>query len=193
MQSRSHSIALVDDQTTGPRAPARPAALAPVAAPPLGVGTRTRPPRPIRFTPSRTDAVPAPPAELQTANDQPSLLARVGAWVFIAIGWAIFAAWWVIVLQRESARALGTALGLLAAILVTSAIAMTLWTRHNIRIAKKGKRGHSSRFIPMHWDRDTLGRRLAFPDAEGARTAGEVRVVLEGNTKRYVVVDAEEL
>lgn len=70
---------------------------------------------------------------------------------------------------------------------------MTLWTRHNIRIAKKGKRGRSSLFIPMQWERDTLGRPLDLPMGDAARIAPEVRVVLNGNTKAYVVVDAEEL
>jgi hypothetical protein len=70
---------------------------------------------------------------------------------------------------------------------------MSLWTWHNIRIAKKGKRGRSSMFIPMHWERDTLGRSLALPDDDAARTAAEVRVVLKNNVKTYVVPDGEEL
>ena len=87
----------------------------------------------------------------------------------------------------------GVAVGLLAATIAVSAIAMTLWTRHNIRIAKKGKRGRSSLFIPMQWERDTLGRPLDLPMGDAARIAPEVRVELNGNTKAYVVVDAEEL
>ena len=105
----------------------------------------------------------------------------------------MFAAWWVIVLYRESARSLGVALGLLAAMLATSAVLMWVWTRHNMRIARNGKRGRSSLFIAMEWKHDTLGRPLALPAADAARTAPEVRVVLTGNTKSYVVVDAEEL
>jgi hypothetical protein len=48
-------------------------------------------------------------------------------------------------------------------------------------------------FIPMHWERDTLGRSLALPDDDAARTAAEVRVVLKNNVKTYVVPDGEEL
>ena len=70
---------------------------------------------------------------------------------------------------------------------------MVLWTQHNIRIAKKGKRGQSSLFIPMRWERDTLGRPLDLPEPEVAHAAAEVRVVLQGNVKAYVVPDAEEL
>jgi hypothetical protein len=105
----------------------------------------------------------------------------------------VFAAWWVIVLYRESARSLGVALGVLAAMLATSTVLMWIWTRHNIRIAKKGKRGRSSLFIPMEWKHDTLGRPMTLPGADVARSAPEVRVVLTGNTKSYVVVDSEEL
>ena len=105
----------------------------------------------------------------------------------------MFATWWAIVLHRESARSLGVALGLLAATLIATAVAMVLWTRHNIRIAKKGKRGRSSLFIPMRWERDTLGRPLELPASDVARIAPEVRIVLKGNVKAYVIADPEEL
>jgi hypothetical protein len=182
----------VDDQTTGRRSSALPSALAHATPQPIGPATRGRPARPIRFTPSRTEPVHARP-ERVNANDQPSIPARLAAWTAIGLGWAVFAVWWVVVLQRETARALGTAVGLLAAMLATSALLMTLWTRHNIRIARKGRRGRSSLFIPVEWTRDTLGRAIELPPAGAARTAPEVRVVLSGGTKTYVVVDAEEL
>ena len=70
---------------------------------------------------------------------------------------------------------------------------MTLWTRHNIRIARKGKRGNSSLYIPMVFERDTLGRPLDLPERNLARTASEVRVVLRGGVKAYIIADAEEL
>jgi hypothetical protein len=190
---RLPKFAPVDDQTTGPRSSALPSAFAHLAPQPAGPATRGRPTRPIRFTPSRTEPVHPRAPERAGASEQPSLAARLAAWVAVGLGWAVFAAWWVVVLQRESARALGTALGLLAAMLAASAVLMTLWTRHNIRIAKKGKRGRSSLFIPMEWRHDTLGRPLALPSTDAARTAPEVRLVLEGTTKTYVIVDAEEL
>lgn len=111
----------------------------------------------------------------------------------IAIGWTIFVAWWMIVLSRETARSLGVALGLVAATLATTAVLMSVWTWHNIRIARNGKRGRSSMFIPMQWERDTLGRSLVLPAEDGARAAAEVRVVLKNNVKTYVVPDGEEL
>jgi hypothetical protein len=114
-------------------------------------------------------------------------------WTLVAAGWAVFIAWWVIVLQRESMQSLGFALGLLAATVAVSAIATALWTAHNIRIARRGRRGKSSLFIPMIFERDTLGRPLALPDAGVARTASEVRVVLRDGVKAYVVPDAGEL
>lgn len=149
--------------------------------------------RPIQFTPSRTEPVHPRPIEHAASTERPSLIARVGTWSALALGWAIFAAWWAIVLQRESPRSLGVALGLLAAALVVSAVATRLWTWHNIRLARNGKRGMSSLYIPMVWERDTLGRPLRLPEGDIARTASEVRVVMKGGTKAYVVVEAEEL
>jgi hypothetical protein len=44
-------------------------------------------------------------------------------------------------------------------------------------------------YIPMVFERDTLGRSLALPEAELARSAAEVRVVLRDGVKVYVVPD----
>jgi hypothetical protein len=169
--------------------PHTPAAARGGAAP----GTRARPVRPIQFTPSRTELIQPRPIEHAVPSERPSLVARAGTWCALAVGWAIFIAWWVIVLQRESLRSLGLALGLLGAVLVVSGVATTLWTWHNIRLARTGKRGMSSLYIPMVWERDTLGRPLQLPAADVARTAAEVRVVMKGGNKTYVAVDAEEL
>ena len=96
-------------------------------------------------------------------------------------------------LQRESPRSFGIALGLLGLTLTASAVGMTLWIHHNIRIARKGKRGKSSLYIPMLFEHDTLGRPLELPAQDLARTAPEVRVVLRGGVKSYVAVEAGEL
>jgi len=114
-------------------------------------------------------------------------------WLLVAAGWAVFVVWWVIVLQRESVRSFGIALGLLGATLGTSTVGMMLWTRYNIRIARKGKRGRSSLYIPMLFEHDTLGRPLELPAQDLARTAPEVRVVLRGGVKSYIAVAEEEL
>ena len=155
--------------------------------------TRNRPVRPIRFTPSRAEPIAPPPVHPDTAAERQSILTRIAVWTLVAAGWAVFIAWWVIVLQRESIQSLGFALGLLAATVVVSAIATALWTAHNIRIARRGKRGKSSLFIPMIFEQDTLGRPLALPDPGIARTASEVRVVLRDGVKAYVVPGAGEL
>ena len=113
-------------------------------------------------------------------------------WTFVALGWIVFVSWWVIVLRRESPRSFAVALGLLAATVVASAVTTWLWTWHNIRIARRGKRGRSSRFIPMQWERDTLGRPLEMPPVGHARTAPEVRVLLRDGVKAYVIPNAED-
>ena len=113
-------------------------------------------------------------------------MVRFAVWVLIAAGWAIFAAWWVVVLRRETVQALGFALGVLAAIVVGCALAMSLWTRHNMRIARNGKRGNSSLFIPMQWKCDVLGRPIELPPRAVATTAADIRVVMRDGVKVYV-------
>lgn len=133
------------------------------------------------------------PVDRHSAAESSPLLGRLAVWTLITAGWAVFIAWWVIVLRRESMRSFGVAIGLLVATLLVSAIATAIWTGHNIRIARKGKRGLSSLYIPMTWERDTLERPLELPPMAITRTAREVRVLLNGNAKAYVVPDAEEL
>jgi hypothetical protein len=149
--------------------------------------------RPIRFTPARAEPIAPPRLGTQTPAEQSSLASRFAVWTLVAAGWAVFIAWWVIVLQRESMQSIGFALGLLTATVVVSAIATALWTQHNIRIARRGKRGKSSLFIPMIFEHDTLGRPLAMPESDVARSAPEVRVVIRDGVKAYVVPDAGEL
>jgi hypothetical protein len=179
----------VDEQTFRSRQPVRPSALASHVTPAHPVRAR---PTPIRFTPSRTEPIPAALEHGPRSRSAP-LVARLAAWALIALGWAVFVSWWVIVLQRESLRSFTVALGLLGATIAASAITMWVWTWHNIRIAKRGTRGTSSRFIPMLWERDTLGRTLELPPVGEARTAPEVRVVLRDGVKAYVVANGDGL
>ena len=90
-------------------------------------------------------------------------------------------------------QSLGFAFGLLGATVAVSAIATVLWTQHNLRIARRGKRGKSSLFIPMIFEQDTLGRPLALPELDASRTAPEVRIVIRDGVKTYVVPEAGEL
>ena len=178
----------MNDPQLEPRLPARlfPFAWFAVA----GSTTRTRPPRPIAFTPSRGEPIAPPPWANGPPTEKPtaaSRVARAGVWTLIGVGWLVFAGWWGIVLRRESIQDLGFAIGVLAMILIACAVVMSLWTRHNIRIARKGKRGHSSLYIPMHWERDALGRPIELPAKEIAQTASDVRVIMRDGVKTYVV------
>ena len=144
-----------------------------------------RPSRPITFTPSRTEPIAPPQGVMHPATTAGSLR-RLGVWLLLALGWLVFFSWWGIVLRRESLAALGNAFGLLAAILVTSAVAMMLWIGHNVRRARKGKRGQASLYIPMRWEHDPLGRPLDLPASATAHAAAEVRVEMRDGVKTYV-------
>ena len=158
-----------------------------------GPATRGRPARPIPFTPARGEPIAppvrptAPPVEKRSATEW---LARLAVRILLVAGWIIFASWWGIVLHRERIASLAYAAGVLGAIVVVCTAVMLLWTGHNIRLAQRGKRGHSSLFIPMQWERDTLGRPLVLPVA--ARSAAEVRVVLREGAKAYVAAERED-
>lgn len=178
----------MDDPQFEPRLLARLLPFAWSAAP--ASPTRARPDRPIRFTPSRVEPIAPPPRVTRPPAERPSAparLARLGIWLLLALGWVIFATWWAIVLRRERIAALAYAAGVLAAIVVTAIVVMALWTRHNIRLAHRGKRGRSSLYIPMCWEHDALGRPLELPACPLAQTATEVRIVLRDGVKAYVV------
>jgi len=161
-------------------------------ASPAGAGApgRTRPGRHIPFEPLPRLTPSAPPPWITPRPKKPSVaerLARVGVWALLAVGWLVFASWWAIVLGRESTAALARAAGLLGAILVTCTVVMMAWTRYNIWIASRGKRGQSSLYIPMQWERDTLGRFLELPARDVAQTASEVRIAVRDGVKSYVI------
>jgi len=172
----------VDDRKLTPTALAR---IAGTSAP-----ARPRPGRPIPFEPLPRLTPSAPPAWITHETTKPSVaerLARVGVFALLAAGWLVFASWWVIVLSRESIASLGRAAGLLGVILVTCTVLMLAWTRYNMWVARRGKRGQSSLYIPMEWKHDTLGRSLELPAAGVAQTASELRVVIRDGVKAYVV------
>jgi hypothetical protein len=182
----------VDDSQLEPRGLARLFPFSWLAV--AGTQPRTRPNRPISFTPSRVEPIAPPPPPIQERPSAAASLARFAVWVLVVAGWLVFAAWWVVVLRRESIQSFGVALGVLASIVVVCAVGMALWTRHNMRIARNGKRGYSSLFIPMRWDRDALGRPIELPPRAVATTAADVRVVMRDGVKVYVAAaEGEQL
>ena len=182
----------MNPQRPGPLAPHGSSTFALQSA--AGALPRTRTARPIQFTPSHTEVVAPPAIATRTSRaDSPSLIGQLGAWVLVMFGWGLFAVWWMIVLQRESVGSFGVALGLLAVTVGTVAVAMGFWTRHNIRLAIRGKRGTSSPYIPMHWEEDALGRRLEPPSPDVVRTAAEVRLEVRSGVKTYVLPDGKAL
>jgi hypothetical protein len=103
----------------------------------------------------------------------------VGLLSWLALG----AAWWG-VLRRDSRTWLPELLVPVVALVVVTALTL-LWVRHNLGIyQRKGPRTglpHSD----APWLTDSLGRHLDLPVA--ALSARHVRLVLDGDTKRYEV------
>ena len=105
--------------------------------------------------------------------------------VYGVLSWiALGVAWWA-VLRRDHRTWLPELIVPTVALVVVTALTL-LWVRHNLGIyqRKGARRGIPEVHAP--WVSDSLGRRLELlSHAAGARV---VRVVLDGDVKRYEVV-----
>jgi hypothetical protein len=101
------------------------------------------------------------------------LLSRGFQVLVVAGAWVLFFWWWATVAAGVPARqvlvdAVIPVLGGLALIV----LATVLWTAHNQRIARKGRRGLVARWAPPDRTRDALGRHIDAPTEEGLESSG---------------------
>ncbi len=101
------------------------------------------------------------------------------------LGWVLFFYWWRKVALESTAAAATVAVVVLLIIGVTVFYSTVLWIRHNLKLAKRGKRGFSTRWVRPYFDRDHLDRPLVFTKA-AARQEGTWFVVhSDVKQKRY--------
>jgi len=105
----------------------------------------------------------------------------------IFFGWFLFIYWWDEVTQGEATVAMLAYTGAALAMAVIALAAMTtLWVRYNVRVARQGKRGRVTAYLPPRIDRDRLGRRLLLPPRRELLEAQVLRLEIDENGKAYL-------
>ncbi len=110
---------------------------------------------------------------------------RAGILIPSILGWALFCYWWMRVAFESTASAATVAVALLTAIAVATFYSTLLWIQHNIKLARRGKRGFSTRYLRPAFERDWLDRTLVFREPALAREGTWFVVQVEQNEKRY--------
>jgi len=105
------------------------------------------------------------------------LVVGVVSWVVLGL------AWWR-VLDRDP-REWVYELSVPVVSLVAVTVLTLWWVRHNLGIYQRKGPRRGVPAVDAHWSHDSLGRALVLD--EGVTTGRVVRVVLEGDVKRYEV------
>lgn len=106
--------------------------------------------------------------------------------LFAAIlGWVLFFYWWRKVALESTAAAASVAVVVLLIVGIAVFYSTVLWIRHNLKLAKRGKRGTSTRWVRPHFDRDHLNRPLVFSDRLPRHEATWFVVHSDVQQKRY--------
>ncbi|ABF42362.1 hypothetical protein Acid345_3361 [Candidatus Koribacter versatilis Ellin345] len=110
---------------------------------------------------------------------------------YAGCGWLVYFAGWARVLPRTPKVEIWSfGLVFLASVILIHASAAA-WIGHNKRIASRGKRGLSTRYMSPNFSTDHLDRPLLVD--RDARDAAEVTVSVKGPAKLYVAyVGVEE-
>lgn len=99
------------------------------------------------------------------------------------LAWAVFFYWWAVVATDVARVRVEYALWVLTLMAVGVFFVTLLWIRHNLRIASRGKRGFSTRYLVPVFENDYLNRPLEF---RPATPRGERWVVVHADAERKV-------
>jgi hypothetical protein len=110
---------------------------------------------------------------------------RVAVLIAAFLGWVLFFFWWRKVALESTAASATLAVVVLTIIGVAIFYTTLLWIRHNIRLAKRGKRGFSTRYLQPNFERDWLNRPLVFSDLAHRREGAWFVIHADENEKRY--------
>jgi hypothetical protein len=130
-------------------------------------------------------------------NDRLTTTRRAGILIPAILGWALFCYWWMRVAFESTAASATVAVALLTMIAVATFYGTLLWIQHNIKLARRGKRGYSTRYVRPSFERDWLDRTLVFPEPALAREGTWFVVQVDENEKQYahqrLIVNARPL
>jgi hypothetical protein len=110
-------------------------------------------------------------------------LLKAVAFSSAALGWVLFSYWWWQVARETDSWLMERVLVFLFALSVIVPAAGSVWIWHNLRLAGRGKRGLISRYQPVTYSADHLGRELVMCDE--VRGQREVAVAVSDEKKSY--------
>lgn len=119
---------------------------------------------------------------LEAAVDGTQRLLRM---LVVVAGWLLFVYWWSIVLQGVRLSELVVLSSWFTAMLGVIALVAVLWIGHNLRLARRGSRGSSTRYIAPSFPTDTFGRQIRMDS--GAAGAARVIVDVRDGAKLYAI------
>ena len=107
-------------------------------------------------------------------------------WALLSlVGWGLFIYWWGAVFDADEPQPLFRLLGFLIAICIATLITTFSWIWHNMRIARRGRRGMAARYRPAIYEQDALDRRVIIEDAHLVRSARVIVVTTDNTTKTF--------
>ena len=110
---------------------------------------------------------------------------RIGILLPAILGWILFLYWWQRVASESTASAATVAVVVLVVIAVAIFYATLLWIRHNLKLAQRGKRGYSTRYVLPRFEHDWLERPLVFLRPAPAREGTWFVVHADETGKHY--------
>jgi hypothetical protein len=107
-------------------------------------------------------------------------------WALISLlGWGLFVYWWRTVFAAEQPRPFVQLLLFITLICLLTLLTTLTWIWHNMRIARRGRRGMAARYRPPIYERDALGRTVIIENGLLVRSAAVVTVTASEATKTF--------
>lgn len=119
---------------------------------------------------------------LQIAMEGARTVARI---LVVAAAWLVFFYWWSVVLEGVPWPELVVLGSLITVALGAIALIAVVWIAHNVKVALRGSRGSSTRYVPPVLPTDALGRELWI--GSGAARGSGVSVSVREGSKRYEI------
>jgi len=108
-------------------------------------------------------------------------------------GWVWFFYWWYLVTQETPLRVVEHVGVQMSALVVAVPLCAAGWIMHNLKLARRGKRGLASRYVPPRFTHDVAGRTLELSELSTSRTEAHVFVRIKGDAKQYTDARSEKL
>jgi hypothetical protein len=107
-------------------------------------------------------------------------------WALLSLlGWWLFVYWWRTVFDADHPRPFYRLLFFVMVFCAITFVVTIVWIWHNLRIARRGKRGMAARYRPPIYEQDALERRVIIDDAALVRTAAVITVTADETTKTF--------